>query len=85
MPSIKFAGKSFDLPRSQLARMSLGVVFLLFGLVGFLPIVGFWMIPVGLIILSYDVPFLRRQTRRLSVWWGRRRQKKDGHSGKDPA
>ena len=67
MPSIKFAGKSFTLPNSQLARISLGGVFILFGLVGFLPIVGFWMVPVGLLILSYDVPFLRRQTRRLSV------------------
>lgn len=85
MPSIKFAGKSFDLPHSQLARLSLGVVFVLMGLVGFLPIVGFWMIPVGLIILSYDVPFLRRRTRRLSVWWGRRRQNKDHNSRNGPA
>tara|TARA_R110002124_G_scaffold100107_2_gene246558 strand:- start:2578 stop:2835 length:258 start_codon:yes stop_codon:yes gene_type:complete len=85
MPSIKIAGKSFTLPNSQLARISLGGVFILFGLVGFLPIVGFWMVPVGLLILSYDVPFLRRQTRRLSVWWGRRKQKKDGHSRKGPA
>ncbi|WP_306256927.1 hypothetical protein [Pararhizobium sp. IMCC21322] len=76
MPSIKFAGKSFNLPQSQLARISLGVVFVLFGFVGFLPIVGFWMIPVGLIILSYDVPSIRRGTRRIAVWWGRKRQER---------
>lgn len=76
MAVIKFAGKSFNLPRSQFARIGLGVLFIVGGVVGFLPIVGFWMIPVGLLILSYDVPAIRRQKRKLSVWWGRRTQNK---------
>lgn len=76
MATVKFAGKSFSLPRSQAARIGLGALFVLGGIVGFLPVVGFWMIPVGLIILSYDVPAIRRQTRRFSVWWGRRGQNK---------
>jgi hypothetical protein len=77
MPSIKFAGKEFNLPHSQFGRLCLGGAFILFGMVGFLPIVGFWMIPVGLIILSYDVPFIRRRIRRLKVWWGRRQQARE--------
>ena len=33
----------------------------------FLPILGFWMIPLGLVILSIDVPIARRLKRRLVV------------------
>jgi hypothetical protein len=54
--------------------MILGVAMIAGGLLGFLPILGFWMIPVGLLILSVDIPVVRRGRRRLSVWWGRRRQ-----------
>ncbi|MFK8034273.1 MAG: hypothetical protein AB8B94_09030 [Hyphomicrobiales bacterium] len=74
MEVIKFAGKSLNLAKSQIARVGLGVLFVVGGIPGFLPIVGFWMIPVGLLILSYDIPAIRRQTRRFSVWWGRRNQ-----------
>jgi hypothetical protein len=73
-PKIRFGGKHVHLPASRWVRIALGTLFVLGGLVGFLPIVGFWMIPVGLIILSVDVPAVRRVKRRLEVWWMRRRQ-----------
>jgi len=49
------------------------------GLVGFLPILGFWMVPLGLLVLSFDLPAARRLRRRITVWWGRRQRarKKD--------
>ena len=40
-------------------RKLIGITFIAFGLVGFLPIVGFWMIPLGLIVLSADYRFAR--------------------------
>ena len=70
---VTFAGKRIPLPASRLVRIGLGVLLLLGGLVGFLPVVGFWMIPLGLIVLSVDLAIVRRQRRRLTVWWGRRR------------
>ncbi len=73
-PRLKIAGRHFHLPGSRWLRLFLGVLFVLGGLVGFLPILGFWMIPVGLLILSVDIPWVRRKRRRLAVWWGRRRQ-----------
>jgi hypothetical protein len=73
-PKIKIAGRHFHLPGSRWLRVILGVVLVIFGCLGFLPILGFWMIPVGLLILSVDIPAVRRGRRRLSVWWGRRRQ-----------
>lgn len=63
----------FQLPKNRIWRTLLGVAFILGGIVGFLPIVGFWMIPVGLLILSNDIPLIRRWRRKLVIWAGRRR------------
>jgi SSS family solute:Na+ symporter len=58
------------------------VVFLVGGgLLGFLPILGFWMIPLGFLVLSIDVPALRRWRRQLEVWWCRRRGAKRNVDG----
>jgi hypothetical protein len=38
------------------------------GVVGFLPILGFWMIPLGLILVAQDIPFLRPPLARLFAW-----------------
>jgi hypothetical protein len=62
-----------NLPKSRAARITLGVLLVLFGLVGFLPVLGFWMVPVGLAILAIDIPIVRRLTRKVTVglgrWW----------------
>jgi hypothetical protein len=67
MAQIKIAGRTFDLPKSRLLRILIGVLLVLLGLVGFLPILGFWMIPLGLIVLSIDIPVIRRWRRQLEV------------------
>ncbi|MBS0277241.1 MAG: hypothetical protein JSR81_06450 [Proteobacteria bacterium] len=36
-----------------------------------LPVLGLWMIPVGLFILSIDFPPIRRFRRRMVSWYGR--------------
>ena len=51
----------------------LGIAFVVGGLLGFLPVLGFWMIAVGLLILSVDLPPVRRLRRRIEVGWGRSR------------
>jgi uncharacterized membrane protein len=71
---IRVLGRHFHLPGSMWVRIVLGVLLVFGGLLGFLPILGFWMVPVGLLILSIDIPIVRRGRRRLAVWWGRRRQ-----------
>jgi purine-cytosine permease-like protein len=52
-------------------RHSIGVLLVIGGLLGFLPVLGYWMLPLGLALLAVDFPFVRRLYRRLSVWWGR--------------
>ena len=80
MAKIRFGSKTYDLPGNRLARIVIGIVLVLFGLVGFLPILGFWMVPLGLIILSADVPAVRRLNRRVSValsrWWTGRKARR---------
>jgi len=70
---LRFAGRDVPLPQTRAFRIALGIALMLGGLAGFLPILGFWMVPLGLLVLSVDMPFVRRTRRRLAVWWGRRR------------
>lgn len=59
-------------PSSRWVRIPSGVRLVLFGLVGFLPVLGFWMIPLGALLLAQDVPFLRRPTAG-ALEWGERK------------
>lgn len=65
------------MPRSRVGRIVIGVLLIICGLLGFLPVLGFWMVPLGLLVLSQDLPLVRRQRRRLSVWWARRRRARE--------
>jgi hypothetical protein len=65
------------LPASRAARIALGGALIVGGIAGFLPILGFWMLPLGMLVLSVDVPAVRRWRRRFSVWWARRRQARE--------
>jgi hypothetical protein len=55
------------MPRNIFLRVLLGVGFILGGIFSFLPILGVWMLPLGLMILSIDFPPVRRFRRRLTV------------------
>jgi len=61
-------------PRMRPVRLPLGVMCVLGGLLGFLPVLGFWMLPVGA-LLAEDVPALKRPTMRALAavhgWWDR--------------
>lgn len=55
-------------PGASFARIPLGVVLVLAGFVGFLPVLGFWMVPLGLVLLAQDVPLLHGPLARLIDW-----------------
>ncbi|MDX8449258.1 hypothetical protein [Mesorhizobium captivum] len=71
---ITILGREFTMPRSRGARIAIGVLLTVGGILGFLPILGFWMIPLGLLVLSYEFALVRRHRRRFVVWWQRRRR-----------
>ncbi len=63
-------------PGAKWLRIPLGAVLILCGFLGFLPILGFWMIPLGALLLAEDFPLVRRPTIRaidaVESWWKRR-------------
>ncbi|WP_245453525.1 hypothetical protein [Aquibium carbonis] len=74
-PTINAFGRKVRVPRSRRMRIASGSALIVGGIFGFLPVLGFWMIPTGLLVLSYDIPSVRRWRRRTAVWWHRRRSR----------
>lgn len=68
-------------PQRFWVRIPFAVFFILFGLVGFLPLVGFWMIPVGLLLLAEDVPVLARPVAKILAWIDRKWPHKPPQTG----
>ena len=61
-------------------RVPTGVALIGGGVLGFLPlpIVGIWMLPVGLALLAYDIPTMRRPMARLLRFTNRKIEKWKG-------
>lgn len=73
---IKLLGRSLHLPHSKPLRIGIGSGLVFLGCLGFLPVLGFWMIPLGVLVLSQDIAWARRRRRRAEVWWERRRRRR---------
>ncbi len=72
-------------PSSRWVRIPIGLLLVACGLLGFLPILGFWMAIPGLLLLALDVPFLRLpirvaivRTRYAFTRWKQRRRARKG-------
>ncbi len=72
---LEIFGRGFDLPQARWQRIALGIALVFFGILGFLPILGFWMIPLGLFVLSLEFASVRRLRRRLIVRFAKRKEK----------
>jgi hypothetical protein len=71
-------------PQARLVRVPLGILCILGSFLWFLPVLGLWFLPLGLLLIAQDVPFLRRPVgrmtlylidrwKRLRKWWTERR------------
>lgn len=76
-------------PGSRWVRIPLGIVMILGGVFSFLPILGIWMLPLGLFLIALDLPFLQGPLNRLSFWaqrkwanWQRGRKAKRDAQGR---
>ena len=49
-------------------RLVLGLLLIVGGVFGFLPVLGFWMIPLGVMVAAFDVRLLLR-------WWRQKRKR----------
>jgi hypothetical protein len=55
-------------PSSRIARILVAALLIFGSLLSFLPVLGIWMFPLGLIIISQDLPFLQRPLVRSFQW-----------------
>ena len=46
-------------------RSVLGLLFMVGGVLGFLPVLGFWMLPLGAALIALDLPFTRK---KIEAW-----------------
>ena len=53
---------------SRWIRLPLGVLFIVGGLLSFLPVLGIELLPIGLLLVAEDVPFLRKPVARCMIW-----------------
>lgn len=83
-PAIRVPLRSLRARGWGLVRVPIALLLILGGVFSFLPVLGVWMLPLGLLLLALDVPVLRpfisgaiiRLRRRTTVWlrWWRRRR-----------
>ncbi len=63
-------------PEAKWVRLPLGFALIAGGAMGFLPVLGVWMLPVGALLVGEDIPPVRRATLRvlgrLQRWWDAR-------------
>ena len=59
-------------PSSRWMRVPLALLLIVGGVLGFLPVLGFWMVPLGLLLLAIDIAFMRPPLIKLLDWIERR-------------
>lgn len=78
----------------RVVRLPTAFVLVLGGCLSFLPVLGIWMLPLGLMLLAVDVPLIRptvsagfiRTRRRFSIFWRQRIRvrQRQVHTGERP-
>lgn len=71
-------------PGSRFLRIPLAILLVLGGVLSFLPVLGIWMLPLGLLLLALDIAFLRtpiasaiiRGGRKWQAWRRERKRRK---------
>jgi hypothetical protein len=55
-------------PSSRLVRIPLAILLILGGIFSILPVLGLWMLPLGLVLFAQDVPPLQKPMARGLGW-----------------
>lgn len=67
-------------PSSRLLRIPLAGLLVLGGTLSFLPVLGLWMLPLGVALIAQDVPMLEKPTAKSLGWlerkWAERQRAK---------
>lgn len=73
-------------PGAVWVRLPIAFLFVIGGIFSFLPILGIWMLPLGILLIAVDVPVAAHWV--VSIWpqierWWRRRQRRRNHDEGD--
>lgn len=76
----------------RIVRLPMAFLLIAGGCLSFLPVLGIWMLPLGIMLLAVDVPFIRptvaansiRSRRRLSVFWRERIRRRRSGPAREP-
>ncbi len=55
-------------PSSFAVRLVVALLLILGGFFSFLPVLGLWMLPLGLLLIAQDVPILQKPLIRALAW-----------------
>jgi hypothetical protein len=55
-------------PAHRRVRLPIGIVLIITGFFGFLPVIGFEFIPLGMLLIAQDIPVLREPVGRFTLW-----------------
>ena len=55
-------------PAASLLRLPLAVLFIIGGIFSFLPVLGVWMLPLGILLIAVDVALVRRWVVKTWPW-----------------
>lgn len=58
----------------RIVRITVGMLLIAGGVLGFFPVLGFWMIPLGLVLLAADFRWARHALVNLKLRWRRFRR-----------
>lgn len=60
-------------PEQKWVRLPSGLLFILGGLLSFLPVLGVWMLPLGILLLAEDIPLFQNLSGKMLGWIARRK------------
>jgi hypothetical protein len=55
-------------PDAKWVRIPVGFLLILGGIFSILPFLGLWMLPLGLLLIAYDIPMLQKPVGRFTLW-----------------
>jgi hypothetical protein len=59
-------------PDARWIRLPIGLLFIAGGLLWFLPVLGIELLPIGLMLIAQDIPFLKGPVGRAMLWLERK-------------
>lgn len=59
-------------PSSRLVRFPLAILLVIGGIFSILPVLGLWMLPLGLILIAQDIPPLQKPVAQMLGWFERK-------------